>query len=384
MLPAFEGATELFFAPPTRPMDFPHVITPLDARGFPFLVFWPEAIDRTKLDIVWFAPDWGEGELPHADVWQQRLAVFDVVMSEDYANLEPIQRSMENAAHGGQVVNYQERRIWHVHTWIDKMIGPERIPPEPAGGRPPGRLDGPPVGGLAEALDRWWTGLNSRTVVQRSRRHGDNRSGDLRLPRSRCLAHFWAGLLGYQLDPPPPGYDSWEAWLTEHGIPESEWNSASAVSDPEGRGPRIYFQRVPEPKELKNRVHLDVNAGGPRGTPDEERRAAVDAAVERGRRPGGDEGAAGRRAGRAPLSSCRIPKATSSACSSQGIPPGRRWPAPCSRPVSDWRAAGEGGFRQVEVVAPVVVAPVVAGVVPAIVVVVGSWCSSSWSWSRWS
>jgi hypothetical protein len=95
------------------------------------------------------------------------------------------------------------------------------------------------------------------------------------------LAHFWAEILGYQLDPPPPGYDSWEAWLTEHGIPESEWNSASAVSDPDGRGPRIYFQRVPESKERKNRVHLDVNAGGGRGTPDDQRRAAVDTAADR-------------------------------------------------------------------------------------------------------
>ena len=96
-----------------------------------------------------------------------------------------------------------------------------------------------------------------------------------------ALAHFWAALLGYELDPPPPGFDSWEAWLRDQGIPESEWNSASAVSDPDGRGPRIFFQRVPEQKELKNRVHLDVNAGGPRGRPDDERRAAVDAAVER-------------------------------------------------------------------------------------------------------
>jgi len=95
------------------------------------------------------------------------------------------------------------------------------------------------------------------------------------------LAHFWADLLGYQLDPPPEGYDSWEKWLTTQGVPESEWNSASAVSDPDGHGPRICFQRVPEPKDRKNRVHLDVNVGGPRGTPDAERRSAVDAAVER-------------------------------------------------------------------------------------------------------
>ena len=69
--------------------------------------------------------------------------------------------------------------------------------------------------------------------------------------------------------------------LTEHDVPESEWNSASAVTDPDGHGPRLFFQRVPEPKERKNRVHLDVNAGGPRGTPEAERHAAADAAVER-------------------------------------------------------------------------------------------------------
>jgi phenylpropionate dioxygenase-like ring-hydroxylating dioxygenase large terminal subunit len=107
---------------------FPNIISPLDARGFPFLVFWPEAIDRTRLDIVWFVADWGEGDLPDADVWQQRFDRFDLLMEEDYRNLGPIQRSMECAAHGGQVVNYQERRIWHVHAWIDKVIGPDRVP----------------------------------------------------------------------------------------------------------------------------------------------------------------------------------------------------------------------------------------------------------------
>ena len=95
------------------------------------------------------------------------------------------------------------------------------------------------------------------------------------------LAHFWADLLGYELDSPPEGFDSWEAWLTEMGVPESEWNSASAITDPDGPGPRIFFQRVPEQKQVKNRVHLDVNAGGPRGRPAEDRHVDVDAAVER-------------------------------------------------------------------------------------------------------
>ena len=115
-----------------------------------------------------------------------------------------------------------------------------------------------------------------------------------------ALAHFWAELLDYRLDPPPPGYDSWEAWLREHGIPEADWNMASAVSDPEGGGPRLFFQRVSEPKQVKNRVHLDVNVGGPGHSPDE-RRTAVDAAVERATGLGGGEAPPGRGAGRAPL-----------------------------------------------------------------------------------
>jgi hypothetical protein len=65
------------------------------------------------------------------------------------------------------------------------------------------------------------------------------------------------------------------------GVPEERWTAASAIVDPEGRGPRMYFQRVPEPKTVKNRVHLDVNVGGPAGTPMKERRPRVDAAVER-------------------------------------------------------------------------------------------------------
>jgi hypothetical protein len=95
------------------------------------------------------------------------------------------------------------------------------------------------------------------------------------------VASFWAEALGYKLQDPPEGYASWPDFLTAIGVPEADWNKASAVVDPEGRGPRIYFQRVPESKVVKNRVHLDVNVGGGHGTPTDERRARVDAAVER-------------------------------------------------------------------------------------------------------
>jgi glyoxalase superfamily protein len=75
-----------------------------------------------------------------------------------------------------------------------------------------------------------------------------------------ALAPFWAEVLGYQVQPPPEGFDSWEAMLESFGVPREEWNSKSAIVPLEGNGPRVFFQRVPEGKTVKNRVHLDVRA----------------------------------------------------------------------------------------------------------------------------
>jgi hypothetical protein len=94
-------------------------------------------------------------------------------------------------------------------------------------------------------------------------------------------ARFWAEALGYRLQPPPDGFDSWEAFLRNEGIPEERWNEASAITDPDGKGPRIFFQRVPEGKTAKNRLHIDINASGGRGAAVEKRRPRVDAEVQR-------------------------------------------------------------------------------------------------------
>ena len=84
---------------------------------------------------------------------------------------------------------------------------------------------------------------------------------------------FWALALGYVVQPPPPGFESWEAFAAAVGIPEREWDRLSAVVDPDGAGPRVLFQKVPEGKTVKNRVHLDVNVGT--GTPDRRVAAAA-------------------------------------------------------------------------------------------------------------
>jgi hypothetical protein len=76
------------------------------------------------------------------------------------------------------------------------------------------------------------------------------------------LAAFWADALDYQREQLPG-------------------DELAAVVDPNGSGPRVLFHRVPEGKVVKNRLHLDVRAGGPRGTQKDTRRALVDAEAAR-------------------------------------------------------------------------------------------------------
>jgi hypothetical protein len=95
------------------------------------------------------------------------------------------------------------------------------------------------------------------------------------------LARFWAEALGYRLQPPPDGYDSWEAFLRAEGVPEETWNDVSAIVDPDGVGPRVYFQRVPEGKTAKNRMHIDLSSSGGPGVPLDERKARIGAEVAR-------------------------------------------------------------------------------------------------------
>ena len=71
-------------------------------------------------------------------------------------------------------------------------------------------------------------------------------------------ANFWSLALGYVLEPPPTPYATWAETLAAWGLPEERWNDASALNDPAGVSPRLFIQKVPEPKQGKNRVHLDV------------------------------------------------------------------------------------------------------------------------------
>lgn len=91
------------------------------------------------------------------------------------------------------------------------------------------------------------------------------------------VARFWCEVLGYVIPEPPPGFESWAAF--QKTLPPEVHGSAFACEDPNGVGPRLYFQRVPEGKVVKNRVHLDVRVGS--GLGGEERLAALTAERDR-------------------------------------------------------------------------------------------------------
>jgi Glyoxalase-like domain len=94
-----------------------------------------------------------------------------------------------------------------------------------------------------------------------------------------ALAGFWAEVLGYVLQPPPPGFESWDQALEAWGVPADQRNSRSALVDPEDRGPRVFLQKVPEGKTAKNRLHLDVRAAP--GLEGEERMTVLEAECAR-------------------------------------------------------------------------------------------------------
>jgi catechol 2,3-dioxygenase-like lactoylglutathione lyase family enzyme len=103
----------------------------------------------------------------------------------------------------------------------------------------------------------------------------------------RALSTFWRDVLGY-VHPGPPGVElpegadplaEWDEFLARIGVPAEQRNSRSAIEDPSGQGPRVFFQQVPEDKIAKNRVHLDVRAAP--GLQGEARMAALEAECAR-------------------------------------------------------------------------------------------------------
>lgn len=97
-----------------------------------------------------------------------------------------------------------------------------------------------------------------------------------------ALAAFWADVLGYEVEDHSELVDSLVAGgrLTDaerivvDGRPA--FRDVAAARDPKGESPRLFFQRVPEPKTAKNRVHIDVRV------PEERRQAESERLIGQG------------------------------------------------------------------------------------------------------
>jgi Glyoxalase-like domain len=82
-----------------------------------------------------------------------------------------------------------------------------------------------------------------------------------------AMARFWAAALRYEKE----DHTALVRSLLDSGAisPEEtvevdggrQFLMVSACRDPEAKGPRLFFQKVPEHKVVKNRVHLDIHAG---------------------------------------------------------------------------------------------------------------------------
>ncbi len=99
-----------------------------------------------------------------------------------------------------------------------------------------------------------------------------------------ALGRFWLAALaghGYVVPDPPGDFADWPSFLAAQGVPEEEFNSAFALELPDGSRPRLFFQRVPEGKAAKNRVHVDIPVSGGHDVPIQTRRERVRAEAAR-------------------------------------------------------------------------------------------------------
>jgi len=105
---------------------FPNIVTPTAEFEFPLLVFWPQDIRNTKMDVIWLSRS--QNTDASTQEWKNRIAQFDVILDEDVENLPWIQQSIETPGFESVPLSYQERRIYNHHEQIDRTIGAERLP----------------------------------------------------------------------------------------------------------------------------------------------------------------------------------------------------------------------------------------------------------------
>ena len=150
-----EGVGELGRSTTQSYTLFPNWVSPLSNYFVPPLLFWPTSLNTTRLELLTFAPDWGEGEAP--DLWTVPDATaangraMSQIILEDTQFGEAIQKSMESRGFTSVPLSYQEARIYWFHQQCDRMIGRNRVPADLA---------------VDPVLDDRWIGASDPRVAQ--------------------------------------------------------------------------------------------------------------------------------------------------------------------------------------------------------------------------
>lgn len=100
------------------------------------------------------------------------------------------------------------------------------------------------------------------------------------------MVEFWSQAMHYIPEPPPAPHATWREHWQAMGVPEDELGPGvgdlpESLVDPQGHGPRWWFQQVPEAKSIKNRLHVDLLVGGGRSVEFEVRRQRADQEAQR-------------------------------------------------------------------------------------------------------
>ena len=111
---------------------FPNWVSPLSHRALPPLLFWPNGIDKCRLETWTMVHDWGDGPRPELqDMWTTPDgSELGAVLQEDTQFGDWIQKSMQSYGFKGVPLSYQEMRIYHWNQSADRMIGIDNIPAE--------------------------------------------------------------------------------------------------------------------------------------------------------------------------------------------------------------------------------------------------------------
>ncbi|MEQ8659311.1 MAG: aromatic ring-hydroxylating dioxygenase subunit alpha [Gammaproteobacteria bacterium] len=126
-MPEMAGATSIERDHNPSYCIFPNLIVPIAVTGMPCVAIWPQTVATSAMEVLWFAPDWGDG--PRDPLWEQRIANFDRIVDEDIQFAEPMQATITSPGFTGVPLSYQERRIYHWNEAIDRCIGIAQVPP---------------------------------------------------------------------------------------------------------------------------------------------------------------------------------------------------------------------------------------------------------------